>query len=144
MKKARASSSVQLTTGTGVGSVFVEQAVDSVTNKTRATKTVNTLRRLVIVFSLGYVVFPFQLPPKNARGLDQYRPRIKNPFLFGTFSSRPPPDFPSTNIIVKATSSRTNLDWDKTVKQLILNNIFIDHSVRFLTDLYYSIKSERT
>ena len=37
-------------------------------------------------------------------------------------------------IIVKATSSRTNLDWGKTVKKLILNNIFIDHSVRFLTD----------
>ena len=40
-----------------------------------------------------------------------------------------------TNLdIVKATSSRTNLDWGKTVKKLILNNIFIDHSVRFLTD----------
>ncbi|MDP7629465.1 MAG: hypothetical protein QGF03_02595 [SAR324 cluster bacterium] len=37
-------------------------------------------------------------------------------------------------LIVKATSSRTNLDWGKTVKKLILNNIFIDHSVRFLTD----------
>ena len=37
-------------------------------------------------------------------------------------------------IIVKATSSRTNLDWKKTVKKLILNNIFLDHSVRFLTD----------
>ena len=36
--------------------------------------------------------------------------------------------------IVKATSSRTNLDWKKTVKKLILNNIFLDHSVRFLTD----------
>ena len=36
--------------------------------------------------------------------------------------------------IVKATSSRTNLDWKKTVKKLILKNIFLDHSVRFLTD----------
>ena len=41
--------------------------------------------------------------------------------------------------IVKATSSRTNLDWGKTVKKLILNNIFIDHSVRFLTD--FTIKA---
>ena len=39
-----------------------------------------------------------------------------------------------SDIIVKATSSRTNLDWKKTVKKLILNNIFLDHSVRFLTD----------
>jgi hypothetical protein len=42
-------------------------------------------------------------------------------------------------VIVKATSSRTNLDWKKTVKKLILNNIFLDHSVRFLTD--FTIKN---
>ncbi|MBQ33094.1 MAG: hypothetical protein CL923_11180, partial [Deltaproteobacteria bacterium] len=31
-------------------------------------------------------------------------------------------------------------DWGKTVKKLILNNIFIDHSVRFLTDFTISLK----
>jgi len=46
--------------------------------------------------------------------------------------------------IVKATSSRTNLDWEKTVKKLILNNIFIDHSVRFLTDFTITKQKARS
>ena len=96
-----------------------------------------------MTWKISKLIMPFRVPRgskktkfifKHSKMSLSYNRNSNNGVISPNKTVKCIPGAAHLGVIVKATSSRTNLDWGKTVKKLILNNIFIDHSVRFLTD----------